>query len=230
MTCRTKIIAAVAAVFAALSVCGISDPALAQSSTVGQNIYVAPKGEYATIDVQSTKDAMARLQATPAGPEHDAAVADLVAKADRQSPVILFALAREYTLKGNYEEALFWTQAGYIRALYDGRRCTDPSAVSGASELMMTFGALFKDHQPDAAEWTRVSNRVLIWDDATPRNYDQRWICLHGMEAISTGLGNASSGQAVFLPEDQWPAILTKVHSDYRQAIDGLIAKMSAPK
>jgi len=34
-------------------------------------------------------------------------------------------------------------------------------------------------------------DRVLAWDDSTPYRYDYRWINLHGLNAIHSGLGGA---------------------------------------
>ena len=220
---------------------GSTDQAAAQDKCSPENIGSQPygscgartitvpnRGEYATIDMKPAQDTIERLKEAQ-GSARDAMVADLVAHSDRQIPPILFLVARDYANKGNYNEALFWAHAGFLRSLYDGMRCTDSSSVDGAVVLMRDFAVSMGTHRPTAEQLTQVSTRVLAWDTSTSRNYDQRWLCLHGMEAVSVGLGNPPTHEHIFAPESDWPAILDKAHSIYRTDVDTAVAHLSNP-
>jgi len=63
-------------------------------------------------------------------------------------------------------------------------------------------------------------DRVPAWEDSTPYRYDYRWINLHGLNAIQSGLGGAPETQPMTVPREQWPSISQRVHAEIR---DGLL-------
>ena len=80
---------------------------------------------------------------------------------------------------------------------------------------------------------TRTIDRAIAWDTATPYSYDYRWINLHGLKAIQSGLSDSPATEAMTAPKDEWPALSQSVHTQTRlgllQAFDQLKGSAPAP-
>ena len=75
--------------------------------------------------------------------------------------------------------------------------------------------------------------RVVAWDRSTPHDYDNRWINLHGMNAMISGLSSddaTSSPPALSLPKDQWDAIAEKTRADYLKGFNEAITHLANGK
>jgi hypothetical protein len=58
--------------------------------------------------------------------------------------------------------------------------------------------------------------RVLNLDSETPRNYDHRWINLHGLNAVTGALNGGTAGKdALSVPESKWPDLLRGLQGDF---------------
>jgi hypothetical protein len=133
------------------------------------------------------------------------------------APFVLYALSRVFFDGGRKDEAMFWFYAGQLRATFDADRCADESAWAAVEALNDEYGPSINRYSfKNIAKLEELVPRVVEWDRKTPHNYDHRWINLHGMEAIISGLGGDSSGgQALRLPQDQWDSIAEATRNTY---------------
>lgn len=191
----------------------------------GSKAVMVPQiGVYAAIDTRETISTMQRLAATK-GHENDALIDTIEKHADHYQPPVFFPLATLLYRQGDLEHAIFWFNAGRLRANYDAVRCTDVTARSAVEALVTQVPTeLRKDQFSDLPKLKKIIAKVIKWDAATPHNYDQRWINLHGMAAMNEGLGNhAQSPQPLSVPEDQWAALAQKTRDDYQRSADQAI-------
>jgi uncharacterized protein YeaC (DUF1315 family) len=197
-------------------------PAVAQQGAPGQVTYDKPQGIYATINMSGTEAAIRQLgQLIPY--ERRTAIAAAAAIAPRLSPPALYALANAVALDdANMPDAVFWYQVARIRAVYDGLRCKDVSARAVVNE----FG---KRLNPDVARYQRqhrehtlqIAELAIKWDQQNPRNYDHRWINLHG-KVVRSSAGTDPAELTV--PESEWPAILQRVHEAHLKSVQEFAA------
>jgi hypothetical protein len=182
----------------------------------GRKLLVTAGGEYATID---TKADIAIIQQLRTGvPTENADLAAQVARAsDHYSPPVLFALAEWYYKQGEIDDALFWLNAAGLRGRFDAKVCTDTSAQSAIAELsQMVPPDLFREQWKDPARIKRIVDRVIDWDAKTPADYDHRWISLHGLKKVNSGLGMSVAPGPLTLPQAQWHDIGEKNRQSYR--------------
>ncbi len=194
----------------------------------GKTVVVPQTGVYATIDTRETISTIQRLAATK-GHENDALVDNIEKHADHYQPPVFFSLATLLYRQGNRDGAIFWLNAGRLRADYDAVRCTDVTARSAVQALVLQVPEeLKKDQFSDLPKLKKIIDDMIKWDAATPHNYDQRWINLHGMAAMNEGLGNqVQSQQPLSVPEEQWAALAQKTRDDYQRSAEKTISDLS---
>ena len=199
-----------------------------QPSSAVRNVVVSPMGEYATIDTRQTIALIRALGAT-SGHENDSIVDGIKAHADVHPPPVLFALARLLYQRGDVDAAIFWFNAGRIRGNFDALRCTDISARSAVPALVAQMPVELRKAQfADVEKLRTIVTKAISWDETTPHNYDQRWINLHGMEAMKQGLGDTSpSSSPLSVPQEKWDGIAKQVRDDYRKGLEEAIAVVS---
>ena len=197
---------------AALQLVGASS---AHSQT---NVVVQPVGVFATIDTSRTIGAIQILNSGKAY-EKSALLSEIESKPEFFAPPAFYAASREFAARGDLDKALFWFYAGQLRARFDANRCTDVSARSAVGALNMQMPDSVRKHQFKIVDRLEALVRsVLEWDERTPRSYDHRWINLHGMDAIRSGLGQqgaATNLEQLSLPEAQWGSILKKTRDEW---------------
>jgi hypothetical protein len=182
----------------------------------GRKLLITAGGEYGTID---TKADIAIIQQLRTGvPTEDADLATQVTRASgHYSPPVLFALAEWYFKRGQIDDALFWLNAAGLRGLFDAKICTDTSVQSAIAELsQMMPPDLFRQQWKDPARIRSIVDRVIDWDAKTPADYDHRWISLHGLKAVNSGLGMSNAPGPLTLPQSQWHDIGEKNRESYR--------------
>lgn len=200
-----------------------ADPTISPSEPLrrhgGQTTTVVPQGQYASIDTRPTLALTRALYATTAH-ENDNLIHDITENPAAFDPPTLFALASTLFRQGSTDDAVFWLNAARIRAEFDAQRCADVSARSAVGDLVRQMPReLIIAQFRDRVALEKILDRAISWDDATPYRYDYRWINLHGVIAIQSGLGGAST-QPMTLPREQWPSISQAVHTAIR---DGLL-------
>jgi len=190
-----------------------------------QHILVVPRGEYASIDVKSTQDIIDKLRGT-VGNENDALINQIEQNSGNYSPPVFFALTNVLYDKGDLYDAIFWFNAGRLRADYDAMRCTDISARSAVGVLVMTIPVgLRKAQFNDVGKLRDITAKLIKWDEATPYNYDCRWIALHGLQFSMASLSNAqATGGALTVPRNEWDALAQQNRDVYQKSLDQALA------
>jgi len=154
-----------------------------------KNIVVQPTGEFKSIDTSSIGSVMQKLRGTVAH-ENDNLVTQMINHSGNYAPPEFFALADLLYRRGDINDAIFWYNAARLRGGYDAALCTDVSARSAIPALIAQMPPdLIKKQYEDIPRVRNIIERLITWDESTPYNYDHRWISLHGMRAISSGLG-----------------------------------------
>jgi tetratricopeptide (TPR) repeat protein len=193
------------------------------SSNIGKTVEVTPTGEFASIDTKPALALMQKLMGTKAH-ENDELVAKITGDSGSYPPPVLFALADLYYRQGDFYTALFWFNAARLRGNLDATLCTDVSARSAVPTIVQQMPADLRQKQFDnLPKLKEIVEQVFTWDQATPYNYDRRWISLHGMRAINSGLGAADSGAPLTVPREMWGELARKNRENYRRSLDSAI-------
>lgn len=192
------------------------------SQLPGNAISIQPSGAYATIDTRLAFESIGRLGASAIA-DRSAAIDEVIGKASEQMPPVLYALANVLSREsGRIEEAIFWYHVGRLRAVYDAQRCRDETARQAVGVLGMGLSQeLRKAHLENPERVLPIAKRAIEWDAANPHSYDHRWINLHGMGAIQP----SNSVNQMTVSENEWPAILAKVHSEHLKNVEAFAAK-----
>jgi hypothetical protein len=199
-----------------------------QSPLCAKDIIVPPAGEYANINVKVSNDTIAALRGQNQQKQKQA-IDSILASPDKFDPVVFYCLSKVLLDQEKYDDAAFWFYAGQLRARYDANRCADVSARDAVAVLNQQFGPAINKYTFHHLDLLKaVVPKVLEWDEKTPHNYDQRWINLHGMNAMLTSMDSqsASAKQKLSLPEKDWDKIAQQTRADYRKGFDEAIAQM----
>ncbi|MFC4942584.1 hypothetical protein [Pseudonocardia sp. GCM10023141] len=179
---------------------------------LGHRIVVTPAGELGAVDLDAQIALIRGLQ-DPAGV--DEAVAAVLAAPQRCIPPVLFELGSTLFERGRRAEGAFWFYAAQLRARFDANRCADETAAEAVGLLSVRHGAEINPYAFAEQGLLRDTvERVIDWDRATPHDYDQRWINLHGMGAFLGGAGPSS------LPAAEWDEIAERTRQVYLQGLD----------
>jgi hypothetical protein len=173
---------------------------------VGQTVIIPDTNA----DPQTGKSAK-RFQVLRAKPDTDKSViTELKAGQLDQPPYFLLELSRRLLPVDKAEATEYWLLAR-IRMIYDVQRCADRSAAADFN--MRFFGTpetrtIVEDRQALEAAKARIRLRADLFDGRA----DPWWACLHGMQAITAGLGGTSLPRSAYLkPESEWAAIREKL-------------------
>ena len=183
-----------------------------------ETIPVVPKGEYAQIDTRLANETI-QVLARGTIEEKRKAIESIKGSPDRYAPPVFYLLSSVLFEDGKKEEAAFWFYAGQLRARFDANRCADISAREAVAALNEQYGTPINQFMFERlAKLEELILQVVEWDKKTPHNYDHRWINLHGMDAVMSGLDVDNSDEepaALSLPKDQWSEIEEKTRTDY---------------
>ena len=184
-------------------------------------ITVQPKGAYAEIDVASSNDAAQKLIAGNDN-ERAAAMEAVMKEPNRYNPVVFYALGQTLFELDRRDEAMYWLLIGEIRARIDATICADASARQGVSVLRRSVSLDLMRHMVDhAEELVATLDSALEYIREHNAEYDRRWINLHGMGAMISGMsgdGEQTPEKPLSAPEDTWPQLKTEAMEGYRES------------
>ena len=211
---------------AVLALCLLIPPLVLAETKV-----VTPTGEYALIDTRLANETI-RVLSTGSKKEKEAVIGAIRTTPENYAPPVFYLLSNVLFGMGEKDDAAFWFYAGQLRAQFDANRCADSTARQAVSVLNNEFGSPINEYMfKDIPKLKSLIPRVVEWDRKTPHNYDHRWINLHGMSAMMSGLGASGSVKSVLsLPEDQWNDIAEKTRTDYLEGFQQAMAQMKAMK
>jgi hypothetical protein len=173
--------------------------------TQNENIIkVEPRGEFATIKTEKSSAAMDAIQRGD-----KKVIAQVITNPQSFQPPVFYQLSAKLFQQGRRDEAMYWFYFGQLRARSDANKALDPSAAAGVDLMNETFGYPINSHAfMDIEKLKHTVEKVVSDDERLPREYDPRWISLHGMDAF---VGD----KVRFAPESQWAAIDKKTRKEY---------------
>jgi len=194
---------------------------------------IRPGGEFAQIDTRLANETITLLSSGTAE-ERQKTITRIKARPQDYAPPVLYAMSSALFASGEKDEATFWFYAGQVRARVDASICADATARQAVSVLNRQYGAPINQHAfQDIAKLEALVPRVVEWDRKTPYNYDRRWINLHGMKAVMSGMGTQSpeaSAAPLSLPREQWNDIAEKTRVDYLSGFKNAMTQMKNRK
>lgn len=179
------------------------------------SIPVEQAGIYAQIDTRLANKTINAL--AKGGVEERRTAIEMVRKnPENYAPPVLYQLAQVLFSGGEKDEGAFWFYAGQLRARFDANRCADMSAKQAVAVLNQKFGAPINEYAfKDIPKLEALIPRVVEWDRSTVHHYDHRWINLHGMDAISSKMGQPVAAGELSVSSDQWESIENKTRAEY---------------
>ncbi|KAA9129675.1 hypothetical protein F3N42_15025 [Marinihelvus fidelis] len=186
--------------FVLLMVTMLSSPVHAQS------LGVNPQGEFAEVDTSVDIKAVEKLLK-----KRKSQVKKVLAEPNDFSPPVLYALSYALFERDRKDEAAFWFYAGQLRASSDAEKSLDASAGQAVAVLNQQFGTPINQYMiTDIPALRTTVERVVQWDRENQRNYDPRWIALHGMDAFT-------ESTIAFEPAEEWDRINEETRVKYRE-------------
>lgn len=164
-----------------------------------------------------------------AGNEADDLVEEIENKPEKYQPPVLSSLANYLYKNGKVDDAIFWLNAGRLRGNYDVSRCTDESA----GEVMATLASrvlpdLRKAQFADINKFRRIVMTVIQWDKDTPHSYDQRWVNLYGIKAMTSALGDEEkTPRSLSVPRKEWDELADRARTDFQSSFEAAMKKRS---
>jgi ankyrin repeat protein len=174
-------------------------------------IEIKPQGEFAEIDTEKQIAAMKAL-----GNGDADMIKAVIESPQSYSPPVLCQLAFTLFAQGDKDEAVFWFYAGVLRARSDAQKSNDISARQGVGVLNMYGQHIHEYAFSDREKLLETIRRVVEWDKATPRDYDPRWIALHGMGAFL-------DSEVAFEPPSEWDRINTETREAYWRQFEEIL-------
>lgn len=206
---------------------------LATQGAVADTKTVTPQGEFAQIDTRLANETM-QVLAKGTTEEKQVIISKIKANPENYAPPVLYALSNVLFTNGEKDEGAFWFYAGQLRARVDANICADSSARQAVGVLNRNFGAPINQYTfQDIPKLEALISRVVDWERKTPYNYDRRWINLHGMGAMMSGVGsqgNDASQTPLSFPKDQWSDVAEKTRTDYLSGFRKVIAQIKSKK
>ena len=98
----------------------------------------------------------------------------------------------------------------------------DKSAGGAVGVLNNYFGPQINQYTfSDLDKLTETVAKVLEFVRNNEETYDRRWINLHGMNAVISGVEGINA-QALSAPQNEWPAIKKKTIDEYEEGFNNL--------
>src|SRR5262245_60113864 len=204
MSHASRVGSSVAAVVGVLGALLLSSVALADTKPV------TPQGEFAQIDTRLVNETM-QILAKGTAAEKQKAIVKIRAHPENYAPPVFYLLSNVLFANGEKDEGAFWFYAGQLRARVDANICADSSAGQAVDVLNQNYGTPINQYTfQDIPKLQALIAKVVEWERKTACNYDRRWINLHGMGAMMSGLGAESKNatqHTLSYPKDQWKDI-----------------------
>ncbi|HEY9833590.1 MAG TPA: hypothetical protein V6D26_23765 [Stenomitos sp.] len=190
---------------------GLSTLSFAQTQTV----YVKPKGVFEEIDVARQNGAVEILNGNNKERKQQT-VDSIVSNPNFYIPPVIYALSRELFNQDKKDDAMYWFYVAQLRARYDANLCMDISAKQAVSVLNGEYGPDINRYAfQDIDKLEKTVTKVVDFVRANEESYDHRWINLHGMEAVLSGMDENAEEKELSQPKDKWAEIKKKTLDDY---------------
>lgn len=156
-------------------------------------VYKQPQGEYAKIDVKDSFEASQILLGDKSSLKEKKKWASKIEKTPGSyNPGALFALGLFYMAENDFKKAALYSRVAVFRAVIDVKFSQDASLEDVPTILFSRVHAALNQYvnTPEKKEaWKEAlleaTKQTVNWDKSTPRNYDDRWVCLHSIGAFT---------------------------------------------
>ena len=180
-----------------------------------QNIELKPKGIFSEISVEKQNNAINVFQGKDKKLKLQL-IDSILSKPNDYNPPVLYALANELFSQNKKDDAVFWFYTAQLRARYNANLCMDNTAKQAVSILNNTYGPDINKYAfKDIEKLEKIVMKVIDFVRSNNENYDPRWINLHGMWAIESGLSDTVETRELSKPKEEWETIKKKTIDDY---------------
>lgn len=179
------------------------------------HMVVDPKGDFATIDVEKSNRTFKQLLKDDA-----ISIQSALRNPGEYNPSVFYALASALFETGKRDESLPWFYFAQLRAKSDAAKSLDLGAREGVTLLNHRFG--LKINQYAFRNLRKLKAAVALatkMDVQIPRNYDARWIALHGMDAFD-------KTKLRFEPKERWNGINQRIRQENLKAFEATVAHL----
>lgn len=140
------------------------------------------------------------------------------------NPTALYALSDALFQLNEKEAAAFWFYVGQLRARIDANISMDKSAGQAVGVLNNYFGPQINQYTfSDLDQLTETVIKALEFVKNNEETYDRRWINLHGMEAVISGL-EGKNAHTLSAPQNKWSYIKKKTIDEYEAGFNSLFS------
>lgn len=159
---------------------------------------LTPQGDYATIDTSKEMEAL-RIFREGSTQEVADLTMEIINHSSSYAPVVFYYLAAMLWHSEHKDGALFWLFVARIRTTFDIKRYSD-TTVSGAYAILeQNIPQQLRLYPFENIQNTKaLLDKAILWDEKASYDYDSRWINLHGMNALQSGLSGTSDTIEVF--------------------------------
>ena len=169
-------------------------------------VAVNPRGDFATIQVEPSNSELKLLSK-----RDPASIERVTRNPGSYNPAVLYALSDALFRSNKKDDAIYWFYLGQLRARSDANKALDASAKQAVGVLNQRYGTQINQYSfKDTARLRLTVAKVILTDQSIPRDYDARWIALHGMDAFG-------SGKVRFAPRGQWKTINDTTRRQYEK-------------
>ena len=176
---------------------------------------IKPKGVFKEIDVTRHNEAIEILNGKNEKLKQQT-VDSILKNPNFYNPPVIYALSRELFNQDKKDDAMYWFYVAQLRARYDANLCMDNSAKQAVSILNGEYGPNINKYAlQDIDKLEKTVTKVVDFVRANEENYDHRWINLHGMDAVLSGMDDNAKKKELSQPRDKWTEIKKKTLDDY---------------
>lgn len=176
---------------------------------------IKPTGVFKEIDIARHNDAIAILKGSNTQLKQQT-VDSILNNPHFYNPTVLYVLSRELFNQEKKDDAMFWFYVAQLRARYDANLCLENSAKQIVAVLNGEYGPVINEYAfKDLNKLEKTVNKVVAFVRENEENYDHRWVNLHGMDAIISGMGNSTENKELSQPKDKWTSIKKKTVDEY---------------
>lgn len=190
---------------------GLSTLSFAQTETKE----IKPKGVFKEIDIARHNEAIEILNGKNKKLKQQT-VDSILKNPNFYNPPVIYALSRELFNQDKKDDAMYWFYVAQLRARYDANLCKDNSAKQAVSVLNGEYGPDINKYAfQDIDKLEKTITKVVDFVRTNEENYDHRWINLHGMDAVLSGMDDNTQKKELSQPKDKWTEIKKKTLDDY---------------
>ncbi|MFD0752110.1 hypothetical protein ACFQZS_18290 [Mucilaginibacter calamicampi] len=183
------------------------------SAYAQQNIEVAPVGIYKEIAVTEQSKMIEKLTDSLSW---KSAVLTVSQNPNKYSPPVLYVLSAMLFKNKKYDESMYWFYLAQLRGRYDANRCADATARQAVTILNNDFGPEINQYAFKHIDQLKATiEKVVTFVQNNEELYDNRWINLHGIDAMSKSLNGNSKNRELSLPQKDWPKIKKQTVDNY---------------